>query len=132
LGWQVYTSLLRCRQFRSPILVSAYLLAASALTPLYGKLSDLIGRKPILYSAIFVFLVSLIRYHCRGPNTANTKSTVGFCPLWCCEKFDLANHMPRGPRHRWGRHPPARSDYCVRHCFSTRAGLIPPRIFFIR
>ncbi|KAH9066301.1 MFS general substrate transporter [Lactarius vividus] len=36
---------------------SAYLLAASALSPLYGKLSDLIGRKPVLYSAILIFLV---------------------------------------------------------------------------
>lgn len=29
-----------------------------SLSPLYGKLSDLIGRKPILYSSILVFLVS--------------------------------------------------------------------------
>ncbi|KAH9030951.1 MFS general substrate transporter [Lactarius hengduanensis] len=36
---------------------SAYLLAASALSPLYGKLSDLIGRKPVLYSAILIFLL---------------------------------------------------------------------------
>ncbi|TFK76316.1 MFS general substrate transporter [Pluteus cervinus] len=36
---------------------SAYLLAAASLAPLYGKLSDLIGRKPILYSSIIIFLV---------------------------------------------------------------------------
>ncbi|KAI0273327.1 MFS general substrate transporter [Gloeopeniophorella convolvens] len=36
---------------------SAYLLAASALSPLYGKLSDLIGRKPVLYTAISIFLL---------------------------------------------------------------------------
>jgi len=36
---------------------SAYLLAASALSPLYGKLSDLIGRKPVLYFAIGSFLL---------------------------------------------------------------------------
>lgn len=36
---------------------SAYLLAAASLSPLYGKLSDLIGRKPILYSSIIIFLV---------------------------------------------------------------------------
>lgn len=29
----------------------------SSLSPLYGKLSDLIGRKPILYSSIGIFLV---------------------------------------------------------------------------
>ncbi|KAI0030373.1 MFS amino acid permease [Vararia minispora EC-137] len=36
---------------------SAYLLAAAALSPLYGKLSDLTGRKPILYSVMVIFLV---------------------------------------------------------------------------
>ncbi|TFK59104.1 MFS general substrate transporter [Pluteus cervinus] len=36
---------------------SAYLLAAASLAPIYGKLSDLIGRKPLLYSSIFFFLV---------------------------------------------------------------------------
>lgn len=36
---------------------SSYLLAAATLSPLYGKLSDLIGRKPILYSSILIFLI---------------------------------------------------------------------------
>ncbi|KIK57685.1 hypothetical protein GYMLUDRAFT_203254 [Collybiopsis luxurians FD-317 M1] len=36
---------------------SAYLLAAAALAPLYGKLSDIIGRKPILYGCIVIFLI---------------------------------------------------------------------------
>jgi EmrB/QacA subfamily drug resistance transporter len=36
---------------------SAYLLASSSLSPLYGKLSDLVGRKPILYSSIVIFLI---------------------------------------------------------------------------
>lgn len=36
---------------------SAYLLAAAALGPVYGKLSDLIGRKPILYTCIVIFLI---------------------------------------------------------------------------
>ncbi|KAH8989226.1 MFS general substrate transporter [Lactarius hatsudake] len=34
---------------------SAYLLAASAVSPLCGKLSDTFGRKPVLYTAIFIF-----------------------------------------------------------------------------
>ncbi|KAF8911966.1 MFS amino acid permease [Gymnopilus junonius] len=33
---------------------TAYLLAAASLSPLYGKLSDLIGRKPILYASILI------------------------------------------------------------------------------
>ncbi|KAJ7449942.1 major facilitator superfamily domain-containing protein [Mycena latifolia] len=36
---------------------SAYLLAAAALSPLYGKLSDIFGRKPLLYSSIIIFLI---------------------------------------------------------------------------
>src|SRR3954462_3123009 len=35
---------------------SAYLLAQTAVTPLYGKLGDLYGRKRILQSAVVLFL----------------------------------------------------------------------------
>src|SRR3954466_2603013 len=37
--------------------VSAYLLAQTAVAPLYGKLGDLLGRKRVLQSAIVLFLV---------------------------------------------------------------------------
>jgi EmrB/QacA subfamily drug resistance transporter len=37
--------------------VTAYLLAATATTPLWGKMSDLYGRKLMLQSAVVVFLV---------------------------------------------------------------------------
>ncbi len=37
--------------------VTAYLLASTASTPLYGKISDLYGRKPVFRFAIIVFLV---------------------------------------------------------------------------
>ncbi|KAI0374864.1 MFS amino acid permease [Pilatotrama ljubarskyi] len=36
---------------------SAYLLASSALSPLYGKISDITGRKPVLYASIAIFLI---------------------------------------------------------------------------
>ncbi|KAJ7125471.1 MFS amino acid permease, partial [Mycena crocata] len=36
---------------------SAYLLAAAALSPLYGKLSGIVTKKPLLYSSIIVFLI---------------------------------------------------------------------------
>src|SRR5688572_1115030 len=38
-------------------LVTAYLLASTASTPLYGKLSDLYGRRPVQMFAISTFLV---------------------------------------------------------------------------
>ncbi|KDQ21893.1 hypothetical protein BOTBODRAFT_40523 [Botryobasidium botryosum FD-172 SS1] len=36
---------------------TAYLLTASCLAPLYGKLSDLLGRKYLLLGSIFIFLI---------------------------------------------------------------------------
>lgn len=36
---------------------SAYMLASTALGPLYGKLSNILGRKPILYGCILIFLI---------------------------------------------------------------------------
>ncbi|MGH3210478.1 MAG: MFS transporter, partial [Trebonia sp.] len=37
--------------------VAAYLLASTVTTPLYGKVSDLIGRKSVFQFAIVVFLI---------------------------------------------------------------------------
>jgi EmrB/QacA subfamily drug resistance transporter len=36
--------------------VTAYVLASTATMPLYGRLSDQYGRKPVLYAAILIFL----------------------------------------------------------------------------
>ncbi|KAF8843669.1 MFS general substrate transporter [Paxillus ammoniavirescens] len=36
---------------------SAYMLGGAAFGPLYGKLSNMFGRKPILYSSIIIFLI---------------------------------------------------------------------------
>ena len=38
---------------------SAFLLAQTAVTPIYGKLGDLYGRKRVLQSAIVLFLARL-------------------------------------------------------------------------
>jgi len=37
--------------------VTAYLLASTVSTPLYGKLGDMMGRKPVFIAAIVIFLV---------------------------------------------------------------------------
>lgn len=43
-----------------PWVVTAYLLASTSTTPIYGKLSDLYGRKRVLQVAIFLFLVGSV------------------------------------------------------------------------
>jgi len=40
--------------------VTAYLLTSTAATPLWGKISDLRGRRPIYQTAIIVFLVGSV------------------------------------------------------------------------
>src|SRR5881397_1588808 len=37
--------------------VTAYILAQTVVTPLYGKLGDLYGRKRVLQAAVVIFLV---------------------------------------------------------------------------
>ena len=40
--------------------VTAYLLTATAATPLWGKISDLYGRRPIFQAAIIIFLAGSV------------------------------------------------------------------------
>ncbi|WP_181702040.1 MDR family MFS transporter [Chthonobacter albigriseus] len=40
--------------------ISAYFLTATAVTPLYGKLADLRGRRPVLFAAVGIFLVGSV------------------------------------------------------------------------
>ena len=47
--------------------VTAYLLAQTVVTPLYGKLGDLYGRKKVVQSAIAIFLLgSVVRLSPHG------------------------------------------------------------------
>ena len=39
-----------------PWIVTGYLLTATAMAPLYGKISDIYGRRPVIYAAILIFL----------------------------------------------------------------------------
>ena len=43
-----------------PWVVTAYLLTSTAVTPLYGKLSDIHGRRPVLISAILIFILGSV------------------------------------------------------------------------
>src|SRR5262252_1716441 len=39
-----------------PWIITAYLLTATAVTPLYGKLSDIRGRRPVVLMSITIFM----------------------------------------------------------------------------
>ncbi|MDX3809225.1 MDR family MFS transporter [Bosea thiooxidans] len=43
-----------------PWIVTAYLLASTAVTPLYGKLADIHGRRVVLLSGIVIFIIGSI------------------------------------------------------------------------
>lgn len=43
-----------------PWIVTAYLLTATAMAPLYGKISDIYGRRPTIYGAILIFLTGSV------------------------------------------------------------------------
>ncbi|WP_020178027.1 MFS transporter [Methylopila sp. M107] len=43
-----------------PWVISAYLITGTAVTPLYGKLADIHGRRPILVLAVSIFLVGSV------------------------------------------------------------------------
>ena len=43
-----------------PWIVTTYLLAATAVTPLYGKISDIVGRRVTLMAALGIFIVGSI------------------------------------------------------------------------
>jgi MFS family permease len=43
-----------------PWIVTAYLLTATAVAPLYGKISDIHGRRPTIYAAILIFLAGSV------------------------------------------------------------------------
>ena len=39
-----------------PWIVTGYLLTATAMAPLYGKISDIYGRRPTIFAAVLIFL----------------------------------------------------------------------------
>ena len=68
--------------------VTAYLLTSTAVAPLYGKLSDIWGRRAMILAAIGLFMAGSADGRGRP-------------------RHDLAHSRPRPARHRRRRHPAA-------------------------
>jgi MFS family permease len=43
-----------------PWVISAYLVTATAVTPLYGKLADIYGRRPVIFAGVLIFLAASV------------------------------------------------------------------------
>ena len=86
-----------------PWLFSIYLLTQAVTVPLYSKLADQYGRKPMMLIGVSVFLLGSL-----------------LCGLaW---NMALADRLPRGPGHRRRRRAADRHDDRRRHLLGRRAG----------
>ncbi len=90
----------------TPGSVTIYLLTATISGPIYGKLSDLFGRRPIIIFAVSLFLIASVV--CRP------------------QPGDVAVHpVPRAPGPRWRRRLPGRARGGRRPLHAGRAGQVP-------
>ncbi|KAF8265941.1 major facilitator superfamily domain-containing protein [Lactarius quietus] len=88
---------------------SAYMLASGAFSPLYGKLSDLIGRKPFLYP-LYIFICVLIGLDSGNEIGWSSAETITLLCVGCTLLILAA----------------------MNETFTTRSPIIPPRLFKTR
>ncbi len=87
-------------------IVTAYLLTSTAVAPLYGKLSDIYGRRAMMLTAIGLFLAGSVPVHRRA-------------------QHDDADPGPRAAGHRRRRHPAAGPGGDRRRRRAARARPVP-------
>ena len=97
----------RPRRPRAPVLgVTAYLLAQTVVTPLYGKLGDLYGRKRVLQGAIIIFLIGsalcgLARVDARADRCSGPIQGLGGGGLMVGAQAALGDVVPPRQRGRY-------------------------------
>ena len=101
---------------------TAYLLTATISTPLYGKLSDIYGRKPLYMISISIFVVGSLL-----SGTADSMYQLAVVPRRAGPRRRRAHgaghHDPRRPRRPPGARPlPGVLPRGVRHVVGARAG----------
>lgn len=88
-----------------PWIVTAYLLTATAVAPLYGKISDIYGRRSTLYAALGLFLIgSLIA--ALSPNLfvligARAVQGIGGGGLFALSQIIIGDMLPPKERGRY-------------------------------
>ena len=86
--------------------IIAYLLSSTVVSPLYGKLCDIHGRRAMMLAAIGLFIAGSAA-SAAAPNMAH------------------ADRRPHAARHRRRRHRAAGTDHHRRHGHAARARPLP-------
>src|SRR5689334_14878701 len=88
-----------------PWIVTAYLLAATAVAPLYGKISDIYGRRRTLYAALGLFLLGSV-IAALSPNLfvligARAVQGIGGGGLFALSQIVIGDMLPPKERGRY-------------------------------
>jgi EmrB/QacA subfamily drug resistance transporter len=88
-----------------PWIVTAYLLTATAVAPLYGKISDIYGRRSTLYAALGLFLVGSV-IAALSPNLfvligARAVQGIGGGGLFALSQIVIGDMLPPKERGRY-------------------------------
>ncbi|WP_030925323.1 MDR family MFS transporter, partial [Streptosporangium amethystogenes] len=85
--------------------ITAYMLASTIMMPIYGKVSDLFGRKPILVGAIVIFIVGSVlgalAQDMNGMIIARTVQGLGGGGLMILSQAAIADVVPARERGRY-------------------------------
>ena len=103
-------------------IVTAYLLAATAVTPLYGKLSDIHGRRPVLLGGIAIFVAGLGRLRACADHAGADRRALPPGPWRRRPDRDVANDRRRCDQSARARPLPGLFRRGIRDVLDRRAG----------
>ncbi|CDX33036.1 Membrane transporter [Mesorhizobium plurifarium] len=88
-----------------PWIVTGYLLTATAMAPLYGKISDVYGRRRVVYAAVLIFLLGSV-VSALAPNMlvlvlGRSIQGAGGGGLWALAQIIIGDLVPPRERARY-------------------------------